>query len=208
MKQLVLLQGGIAGMLVGCILLAVLLGRQNTANIAALVYTADCQLPCWNGIQPGETNLEAADAALLRSGYRLIGDLPTERIRGYEREHMAGDCQVRLAYRQGVVTVITLTECDGLRLGDMIRLTGTPQRVARLGNLLTLRNGQVMMALPYDQCQRGLSPYSVPSSIFLMDANRAAIAMAEPSDRPKTVDWIGFVPWWRYRNLYPNMYGC
>jgi hypothetical protein len=206
LKKLFIFQAYLGGFLGGLILLVVLAGNALYPSRSVLEDTANCRLPCWNDIRPGETGLVEADSAVVSLGYLFYEDFPINRVRSYSREGVRDDCLLRLAYSRGYVTSITFTDCGDFQLGDVILLLGTPQDISRLGTTLAFHNEEIAATIRYTDCTHGLSPYTPIASVFLrpLDAN-ARLSITENGGN---FEWIGFAPWWRYRQFNSGLYGC
>lgn len=191
-----------------------------------------CSVPCWNGITPQETSLDAADAILSQVGFIKRSDplyQAFEPTAYYYRPPADYSCTVALLRKQDVVTAIILTECDSVLLGDVIAVLGHPQAIVPSwsnANLIYVL-AREMLARPFSNtpsvtalmfpgqsamvtvnsplCKSGLSLDTEVWSIHLDPALRDPAAQNLFQD---FLDWHGFIPLWRYHQLYPGMLTC
>jgi hypothetical protein len=194
MSRLALVQSGlIAAVLLILMAASIGLGQADAEPRSPVRRGAFCDLPCWRGIQPGETLIAQANRIMLAQGYnaqntgtRIVYTPP------------ALDCTISIQHRQAVVTEIQLRDCPDVRLGHVLNALGQPGQIAP--NLLTFDfdGGRVRVQLYPPACGAHLSPDLVVQFISL--SNRAA----EPAETGEP-RWRGFALPWRYRRAQPNI---
>jgi hypothetical protein len=174
--------------------------------------------PCWYGIVPGVTTLEEATQPLKEYGlskdltfkeedllYDTIGgsildDTTSSSILGrLKSKH----CRFLLEFNPKDVTpvieYVTLEECAGLELGQMMNAFGVPQGVQ----------------LPYGQSsfgfriifQSAVIDFTPPLNAF-SHVTRIIIPWYPTDSRDTYFSWHGFPPRWRYCQLEPELYLC
>ena len=90
-----------------------------------------CELPCWNGIVPGETAGEDAAIILTSLGYGMRYRGPSSQdYNSLVTEYIPprrGLCVARVMQQEDTVEVIELRECPKTtRIGDLLTLLGEP----------------------------------------------------------------------------------
>ncbi|MGQ9886901.1 MAG: hypothetical protein ACUVSX_00280 [Aggregatilineales bacterium] len=174
-------------------LAAGLFGRLADPPVTALADSPRCALPCWNGIRPGEMLVPRASQILVSQGYDPSSDAQDRAHMHYApRPHVEG-CAVRLEHYNAIVTETRLSNCPGLRLGDVLAALGPPEGVQPGLLQFSFRGGQVRVKLRQDGCAPRLSPRLPVSSISLS-------ADAQPSGY---IPWRGFMSPHHYLRLYP-----
>lgn len=164
------------------------------AHPSALRDLDACGLPCWSAISPRETALDDAQTALLSKGYHE--HLHDTRFRFIAYDAAAGDsCRVSLNYSGGVVTLLNLSRCPHVRLGDVIAQLGSPDGILDSGTALTFRGGHVVVVTRTMVCDRWFSPDLPVLSIYLLNGGmpqRRMMATVTVSDAAQAFDWRGF----------------
>jgi hypothetical protein len=191
------------GLVMGALLLTVLLllvGSRWYGQPAVLWDDGSCRLPCWRGIVPGTVSVEQADVIMAQQGY--TAQYTASAVHYTPADRRAG-CRVRLQQDRSVITATHLSECPGLRLGDVMALFGAPEHIAP--NLLTLEfaGGTVNVQLYAPACGEALSPFTPIQFISLTSPE-----IARPYPQP--LSWQGFALPWRYRQRLPGIIvlGC
>ncbi|MBZ0288454.1 MAG: hypothetical protein K8I30_12630 [Anaerolineae bacterium] len=209
MKRIWLIQGFITGSLIAITLLALIAGRVLGTTPAALRAQADCQMPCWNYIYPGQTLLGEAVSILEMLGYRArrIDEDPGIAInRVYINDSGSPICRVGLtADRGSVVREVILRACDTLPLGDVFNLMGQPDSLLPIASLVIYWDGQMLLTLREATCDmHRIAPQATIRYISLADSTQNSIVAAQESALP----WKGFIPFWHYGRLFPEQIVC
>jgi hypothetical protein len=153
--------------------------------------------PCWYGIVPGMTTLEAV-SILENLGYQLDTTYPGDARLDLTRYAIQSPCPIIffLYYSQDFVRTLHVSwdqRCD-IRTGDLILMWGMPSGVK--GNprwaLFTLQNHEIMLETT------GLSMMS-----DLLNLNFSAGGNLSGCVYPV---WRGFAAGWYYRQLMPDYY--
>ena len=175
----------------GVILVSVLLGSLGTPP-TALYGLDDCGLPCWNGITPGQNNVDRAIYRLSRAGYVIETNPLRWRYMTFRSTNPA-DCMVTITY-DSLVYLTDLSDCPGLSLGDVMTILGQPDGVvpAFQYDALVYRGGRVAVVVRRERCQTAISPYTAVDSIQLR-AQRLNRANSEQVSPANPLPWRGFV---------------
>lgn len=176
-------------------LAAGLLGRLADPPDWLLADSPRCALPCWNGIRPGEMLVPRASQILVSQGYDPSSDAQDRAHMYYTPRSSVRGCAVRLEYYNAVVTETRLSNCKGLRLGDVLAVLGPPEGVQPGLLQFTFREGQVRVKLRQDGCAQRLSPYLLVSSINLSTARQQSGYVA----------WRGFMSPYHYLRQHPGV---
>jgi len=188
--------------------LAISAGQVGEA--APLDTAPDCQIPCWNGIHPGQTTMHQASAILKRLGYELLprDDDPGINVQlSYGATRPATFCQADLSgrrFRDLVVRELVLRACESLPLGRVLDRLGLPDSMLPIASTLIFQEGQIIITLRLPICDMKPSPHALIRYINLSEIGINAEVIKQPADLP----WHGFVPLWRYGQLYPNKTIC
>lgn len=178
--------------------LAVSLGSTIDDTAAPIRLLNACELPCWQRLEPGVTSLPRVDIVMSGLGYTLTAD--SSRGNGvltYEHLQQREQCLVEIHYANDIVRMIILKNCGGARLGDFLALLGEPESVFSTGRSLAFRSFSIILGLEADLCGEWLSPYTPVISVRLVGVNDGL------ADTIRT--WRGFMPYWRYLQLEPEM---
>jgi hypothetical protein len=179
-----------------------------------------CILPCWNGIRPGETTVLEADTILRDLGYRLVGpDDSIATTNNYESIQPAPICQVGIG-RARILSVriseITLQFCGDTALGHLNELVERPDSFIPYVSMLSYHKGEVIVILRSEICRTPLTPHnpilfiSLTQPIQQTPANNAISAelATQREENSTLLPWQGFLPLWRYNQLYPGRVVC
>ncbi len=208
-------------------LVSVGVGRVLGRAPDGLYAQSDCVLPCWNGILPGQTPAQAADGILKTLGYTLhdsrkdpANSLPNQIT--YDAPAGATVCQVGISRARGVVPIVsdlTLRVCDEAPLGHVMDMLGEPESFVPYVSMMTYARGAVSVILRSEWCDRPVSPHSpilflslaLPVSAAPQSAalrSEQATGGDEAGLLSSQIPWRGFLPLWRYAQLYPDRVLC
>jgi hypothetical protein len=126
-----------------------------------------CQLPCWNGIRPDETSIVRANRILGEAGYTLDTPSGSDVTFYYYRPPAAQRCAVQLDVRDAIVRRIRLENCPPTRIGDLIRVLGSPTSVLVERSGLAFSDGAVFAFLFPESCARMYKPEAFVGTIDL-----------------------------------------
>jgi hypothetical protein len=194
MKRMFLIQCSIIPLLAGLIFGAIELGQKINSVPFQLRRSNDCDLPCWNGIRPGEMSIDAANHILFSQGYEMQNSM-------VDRDHIlyippaANRCMVRLEHQAARVIETRLSHCPNLRLGDVIAALGQPESLLPHSLTFTFARGMARLRLRSDPCEDHLSPFS---EVMFVRFSRT------PGLLPNEVPWQGFIPATRYEQRFPG----
>jgi hypothetical protein len=163
-----------------------------------------CTLPCWNDIYPYQTELEQADALLQNAGYNTRRDYFRHNFVAYSGSSRA--CAVRLSYVGTRVSIIWLSECYNVRLGDLMAIMGAPEAILPSATTLSFRNEQVTVTVWGDQCDQWFEPFAEVKTIYL-DLPERWIYRTEMI-RQEFFPWRGFMNRRHYQQREPSMPKC
>jgi hypothetical protein len=193
MKRLFLLQITLTLPFLALIVAAVLLGERLSRTPAML--RQSCAMPCWNGIEPDEMTIDAANQIMFSQGYEPQNS-GGERINYVPGEEDRRRCTVRISHNEAIVTEMRLSNCPNLRLGDVLAAWGAPDTILHNSMTLSFHRGMARIRLvSNDDCEYPLSPYTEVQ--FIRFART-------PGLMPNEVHWHGFMPAWSYKELSPN----
>lgn len=169
--------------------LLVLVSRVVGAHLhpppAPLQHADFCVLPCWRGINPGQTRIDPANRIMLGQGYIAQNTtMNRARIRYLPGATRRGECVVQLDHREAIVTENRLSDCPGLTLGDVMATLGGPDGIEPGALSLTFAGGRVRVKLEADGCARRLLPTLPVRYISLTPGTSTA----------KDIPWQGFKP--------------
>ncbi len=138
--------------LLACIFRAVGAGQSSHAALAGFrdgCLTADH--PCWYGIVPKITSVEAAQTILARNGFhfRSAGGWRNQHFQTFEPDTPETNCHVRFEDSGGHVTALYLSDCS-LRLGDLMLTSGIPdslcmQQIGHFGVVYSQNDSMIVM---------------------------------------------------------------
>jgi hypothetical protein len=204
-------------------LLSVGLGHAIGEQPADFGKVENCRLPCWNGIRPGRTPIKDADTTLREAGYVLQDEGDSERLSAtfsYKAAlPSAAVCQVGVERSQGLVPTVaelTLRFCDGAFLGHIVDMLGEPDSILPIVSLMNYQQGQVVVILRSPMCTTIPSPHtpllfiSLSSQVISTQQNSilAAEQAGEKDSTSTNLPWRGFIPIWRYQELFPGRAVC
>lgn len=162
-----------------------------------LAGSADCKLPCWFGIIPGETYLSSAVFLLKDAGYTLYSSGT-----GISEYHPIDSrrCTVRLIAQQemrldgeidGRIIEIRLLRCRSIVLGDTMLVLKQPQVTSTGGARLSFLDGAAHVYPRSAACnERRLTPFMRVDAVIIT-------LQAEPHEA--ALRWHGFAPYEAYR---------
>jgi len=189
-------------------LLAVFAGRAFGGAAATLRPTDDCRLPCWNNIRPSETRLSEATNILRNLGYRprrFNEDAGIATNILYIHNEAQWICQVGLTPGGGLVRELILRACEPLSIGDVLNVIGSPDSMLPIPSLVIFQEGQTILTLWQPACDgHKIYPSASIRFISLADATLYVRVANQESELP----WQGFLPFWRYGQLYPDKPVC
>jgi hypothetical protein len=141
------------------------------------------QHPCWQGVVPGITDLEAAIQRFEDLAFSVSQQVSPQL--GHNQyiisdPRNASGCITILIPLEDNRTMLRLI-CSGLRLGDMMAVFGAPD--AAYNGLLYYRFGLILLT-------HQLSLYSEVEMVYLTLSNPPPVCSAV---------WRGFAHWWRYQ---------
>jgi hypothetical protein len=156
-----------------CSILAHLLGQLQPPNPALAGFTQGCEgkpQPCWFGIVPGRTTVIEAQRALAAIPY-TYESLDTF---GHENETWTlvyGSstlrCSVQILHSGTRIGMITITNCEDVRVGDLVTVLGRPNSIRALNLIFhdeTIRARSQYRDARDNSCL-DLSPYGAVESI-------------------------------------------
>lgn len=136
-----------------------------------------CALPCWNGITPGITTRTELVERLTALAYRPLAANPEG---SQSLDYVPPDltrCRVQAVLQDEVVIRIRLQACPPTRIGDLIRLAGSPDGVIADRFALVYQGGEVLVYANRIICERRFTPETFIGMIELrtLDAPLSAI---------------------------------
>lgn len=176
-------------------LLAGLLGQIAGPADSPLTGSDRCAPPCWNGIRPGEIYVPRASHILVNLGYDPSSSALDRTHVYYTPQETITGCNVRLEHFDAIVTETRLTNCPGLRLGDLLAALGPPEGIQPGLLLFAFQGGQVHVKLAADGCAPRLTPHLPVAYVSLSAAGRQA----------GYAPWHGFMSPYHYLRLYPGV---
>ena len=193
MKRLLFLQTLVAALSLALVGLVMLGGALGNSRASPLQTNANCRLPCWQGIHPGETTLSAATDTMIDLGYQPE----------FEAEHNhynlptgIDGCTVTMYWFAKNVSQMQLNNCPDLRLGDLILKLGKPDQIAPNLYTLDFDHGRVRAQIRPLHCGEHLTPHTSVQFLTLTYTE---------SPQSTTAIWRGFASPWRYRQSMPNV---
>jgi hypothetical protein len=169
----------------------------------------DCTLPCWRTITPRSITMIDAATLLMRYGYTLQHVDDHNSFRAYLAPSPA-QCSVLLGNSRGAVAAISLYACQGILLGDLMTLLGTPEGVIGWSTL-TFRDAHIFVTIAGDVCDQPVSPLSPVQSIFIVGADRSGRGQFVRQFAPQTTQvraWNGFTSRLRQYQDAPEIAVC
>jgi hypothetical protein len=178
---------------------AVFIGARQPTRPALEGFYIECtNQPCWYGIVPAVTRLQEAADLLARHGWSVTRRDLLDYVR-LEADNAWG-CTLLTGgsiglTRNPILESIPVANCDDLRLGDVMRQLGMPDRISSCDNLFNpvpQFDGQISVNLTDAKVSRNwLSPFDRVERIFITKGTQFPIALR----------WRGFAPSWRYQQL-------
>lgn len=221
MRKVWFLPSVIAFPMATLVLLSMVIGQMWGNPADGFANLTDCRLPCWNGIRLGETSVGEADERLHNMGYHV---LPIDSPKGipnqttYETDTVAaGVCMVGVSRSRFLSTKIaemTLQICEGATLGHIVDMLGEPETIIPLVSLVSYHNGEVAIILRSEICQtHEITPRNDILFISLTQTQPVSSALSaeltlEKQTFSSMLPWRGFMPLWRYGDLYPGRNLC
>ncbi|MBI5666454.1 MAG: hypothetical protein HZC41_00480 [Chloroflexi bacterium] len=175
-------------------------GRLQPPNPALAGFTEGCEgkpPPCWYGIVPGKTSVEAAQRLLERAQVR-IKEFRVN-LTGAIRGEAARFCAFELGNDGQVITLIQVRYCPEheVSLGQFMLAWGTP--LGTRYSVEPIRPAQVIFRGTTVSVSGLRSPYERVQRLVLFQAE---------AGMPIVNHWFGFAPPWRYCQLEPNVPPC
>jgi hypothetical protein len=208
MKRLALLLSLLSAPLATLNLLAIMVGQVSGAGRTEMGVSADCRLPCWNGITPGQTRYNEAVNILETLGYqpkRSSEDGALPRQNTYQAASPMLICKVglnRSRQLSSLVSEMTLEVCGSLPIGSVIDMIGPPRAIMPYISILDYSGGTTtVIVLRQRLCQMPLTPHHEVMFISVSEDASGELANTE-------LPWRGFLPLWRYDRLYPGRVLC
>jgi hypothetical protein len=181
-----------------------------------------CRLPCWNGIRAGQTPVKEADATLHTLGFELQSQDDNERLASTFSYAAAGAnaiCQVGIGRTPGViprVSELTLRFCGSTALGHIIDMLGEPETILPIVSMVNYHQGEIIVILRSRMCETAPSPHTPLLFISLtppvvtspQNSILAAEQAGEKDSESTNLPWRGFIPVWRYGQLFPSRAVC
>jgi len=140
---------------------------------------------------PRQTSLEVAKTMLTEAGYQL--DAHGQDLLIFKPPTVTHTCPIWLSSGSGFVKVISLVDCPGVRLGDLLAILGMPEGILQPATGLMFREGNVVVMVRSLPCDPWFSPQSSILSIYFVDRNLAS-ARNQIADDPifDSLQWLGF----------------
>ena len=195
---------------------AVILGAIGWANVFAapplpLEELNTCGRACWHDIVLRQTDFRQADAMMLDEGYEIWRGISGAFTRMYELDGVERNCVVGLVSSRGqAVTSIRLSQCEGVRLGDLIAAVGQPEGVMPSTQAVTFQNGEVVASIREDTCFYWISPFSSVQTIYLesLGGDEDILQGGVPYPPELALPWRGFRSRAYYLQFEPTMRPC
>lgn len=221
MKRVLFLPGLITIPLITLVFVSMAVGQAWGRPPSGFVQVENCRLPCWNGIRPGETTLREAVDRLTDLAYEPLQEQTAAipNVMNYITQNSSSICQVGLGSARSMsakISELTLRVCEGASLGHIIDMLGEPESMIPMISLLTYHNNQVVIVMRSEMCGSQLSPHSELLFISITQPQTGNAALATEmilSELESRVDstllpWRGFLPLWRYDDLFPERVVC
>jgi hypothetical protein len=207
-RRILLYQGLMTASVIAITLGALLIGRLFTRSLDSSVRGENCQLPCWNNLRPGETTISEANLILHQRGYRTetFDPDPILTNTSFVAIEQQTICEVHLEPAPGgYFSVITLRPCSPVSMGDISSLIGEPESMLPLLSTMMFQDGQTILLLQTPICNGShVSLHTLVRFIMLSDGGVHERLLSQPSNLP----WHGFIPFWRYGQMYPDKPVC
>jgi hypothetical protein len=198
----------LTGIIITVTVFALGAGRVLSQPSVSLSKTGECQLPCWNNLHPGQTLVSEADDILENMGYqrRIFDPDPILANTSFVAVESNTICEVHLNPAPGgSFDTITLRTCNRLPIGDILSMIGEPESMMPYASVIMFQEGQMILFTHDSMCkQKEMSLHMPIRYILLADVGVNATIVNQPSDLP----WHGFLPFWRYGQLYPDKMIC
>jgi len=208
MRRVFFIESMLIGTLIAATLLSLSIGRVFRLPPVSLYVSGDCELPCWNNLRPGQTRVSEAGDILENLGYerRVFDPDPILANTSFAAVEPNAICEVHLnPIPGGSFDTITLRACTTLPIGDILSMTGQPESMLPYASVIMFQEGQMILFMRNSMCrQKQMSLYMPIQYILLADAGVNSVMTNQPSDLP----WHGFLPFWRYSQLYPDKFIC
>lgn len=202
MKRLLAALTALTVALTGAVLLAPIASAALIAPNPLLIETADCRLPCWQGITPGVSTFAEADLILTQLGYRQQ-DAAVPTILTYITAAERPVCSITIGRNTSAdltVRELFLTLCDALTVGDFMVDRGLPERLSTRFSIYMFAGSTITIFTHGDLCQTQIAPHDTIAQIRLTPPIGA--------QQFYELDWQGFLPLWRYNQLNPDALAC
>ena len=196
MRFLLIIAGLLNIILLSLILLVRLAEQTGGESRSPVFITPDCHPPCWNGIYPGETQVNIANQLLLERSGTIPQNSPQNLNPYYMPELSDANCTVNLQQRNTVIVETRLLSCHNLSAGDLIAELGQPTSLAPNFLIYTFNSGVVRVRLRPADCRESLSPFTQVDYISLS---------SEANPMVGTIRWHGFAPNWHYHRFPPQL---
>jgi hypothetical protein len=190
---------------------AIYIGNTIGVPPSALAGLDDCALPCWHGITPRGTLFELADGVLLSAGYERSDADNRFRVILYRPAAGTTACNVGVNYGGGAVIAVTLSNCAGVRLGDLMAILDAPGGIVQNGRALTFRQGRIIVRQLMLTCDDWFSPLSEVFAIYLNNPGpppRRAVSDYDASLAYSAFAWRGFATRAAYESAEPGFPVC
>ncbi|MBK9746281.1 MAG: hypothetical protein IPO91_05820 [Chloroflexi bacterium] len=153
-----------------------------------------CGLPCWWNITPRSTELNEALDILIAQGYHEFMHDTRYRFIVYDPADLT-NCRVNMNYSGRTVTLLALTLCPGVTLGDVIAFLGEPEGILTSGTALAFRGGHVIVNARMTICDPWFAPELPVQSLYFLNAGaaqRRVMATFTLNDAAQAFAWRGF----------------
>ena len=178
-------------------LIARAFGNTQSPNSVLDGFTQGCQdQPCWYGIVPGVTAVDAAKAKLLGNGYSLnsISQLQFTATKSTDRA-----CQTTILF-DSRVKQINISFCEKVALGDFVRQFNQPS-YAILDPLSIWYRGEIQLIFGREFSRWDTLSYHTPlQEIILFPAKSRVPPLRQP--------WLDLLLQRKYCNLVGLRYHC
>lgn len=163
-----ILMGLFTAQLVWILLALLAINAGRTAAAAPRPLLNDCVFPCWLNIVPRGTLIDSADGMIQSLNYRLTSGDMSYRVMNYT-DPTHERCDLSLNYSTGVVLMILLRNCPGVRVGDVLALFGTPDGITSDGQAISFQSGQVIAHIYTRECREHFSLRDPINIIYLLN---------------------------------------
>ena len=169
-----------------------------------------CGLPCWWNITPRSTELNEALDILIAQGYHEFMHDTRYRFIVYDPADLT-NCRVNMNYSGRTVTLLALTLCPGVTLGDVIAFLGEPEGILTSGTALAFRGGHVIVNARMTICDPWFAPELPVQSLYFLNAGaaqRRVMATFTLSDAAQAFAWRGFASEAYYQRVEAGFPAC